>query len=445
MERRDMKLYEREFEVPMRPITGDLLSYFRDEVGLRLEPGSLPVRFVVTETGRKAHRCEVGLLSASDGESLPVSTHLFEFKRRPVENVDQFNVVFLVPTGIGAKIGGDAGDAAPVARLLATACDNLITHPNVVNASDINELPENGLYVEGSILTRLMMGTVGLQKVRANRVLLVIDEHDDDYFTDSAVNSASAARTSLGLECSVLKMRPRVSMQTRYSSSGRATGEVDGFENLVRSLSERRHEFDAVAMSSVIQVPGNLQIDYFSEDITNPWGGVEAILTHAISSVLDVPSAHSPMMVNREILNTELGVVDPRKAAEAISLTFLHCVLKGLHRSPRVVTDTQAMTRPGVITACDVSCLVIPDGCLGLPVLAAMEQGIPVIAVKENVNNMKNDLLGLPFRPGKLLVAENYLEAAGMLGALKSGVTLESVRRPVTPTAVSRTSPHPEV
>jgi len=43
-----------------------------------------------------------------------------------------------------------------------------------------------------------------------------------------------------------------------------------------------------------------------------------------------------------------------------------------------------------VLTAADVSCLVIPDGCVGLPRLAALEQGIPVIAVKENRNRMRN-------------------------------------------------------
>jgi hypothetical protein len=57
---------------------------------------------------------------------------------------------------------------------------------------------------------------------------------------------------------------------------------------------------------------------------------------------------------------------------------FLPCTLKGLHRSPRIITDAHAMNRPGVFTAADVSCLVIPDGCLGLPTLAALEQGIPV-------------------------------------------------------------------
>lgn len=61
-------------------------------------------------------------------------------------------------------------------------------------------------------------------------------------------------------------------------------------------------------------------------------------------------------------------------------------------------------THPGVLTAADVSCLVIPDGCVGLPTLAALEQGIPVIAVRENRNRMRNELGKLPFGPGKLFI-----------------------------------------
>ncbi|MBW7990019.1 MAG: DUF3326 domain-containing protein [Planctomycetes bacterium] len=53
--------------------------------------------------------------------------------------------VFIVPTGIGAEIGGHSGDATPAAKLIAAACDKLIVHPNVVNASDINEMSENML------------------------------------------------------------------------------------------------------------------------------------------------------------------------------------------------------------------------------------------------------------------------------------------------------------
>ena len=90
------------------------------------------------------------------------SSSLFDFRRRLVHDSRAFNVVMLIPTGIGADLGGHAGDAGPVARLLAEVSDTVVLHPNVVNASDINEMPTNSLYVEGSVVTRLLMGTAGL-------------------------------------------------------------------------------------------------------------------------------------------------------------------------------------------------------------------------------------------------------------------------------------------
>ena len=116
-----------------------------------------------------------------------------------MENTARFNAALVVPTGIGADIGGHAGDATPVAGLLASACDTLITHPNVVNASDVIDLPRNALYVEGSVLSRLLMGTVGLQPVRGNRLLVVVDAHPDVLFTHAAVNAVSAAQGLLRL------------------------------------------------------------------------------------------------------------------------------------------------------------------------------------------------------------------------------------------------------
>src|SRR5205814_495414 len=126
----------------------------------------------------------------------------------------------------------------------------------------------------------------------------------------------------------------------------------------------------------------------------------------------------------------------PRMAAEAVSMTFLQCIFKGLQRSPRIVSDPDAMRTPGILTAADVSALVIPVGCVGLPVLAALEQGIPVIAVRENKNLMQNDTAALPWAAGQYCVVENYLEAAGVLCAMKAGIAVETVRRPLTPTPI---------
>lgn len=49
----------------------------------------------------------------------------FEQHKRP------YTSVMIVPTGVGAAIGGYAGDALPVARTLANVVDCLISHPNV--------------------------------------------------------------------------------------------------------------------------------------------------------------------------------------------------------------------------------------------------------------------------------------------------------------------------
>jgi hypothetical protein len=115
---------------------------------------------------------------------------------------------------------------------------------------------------------------------------------------------------------------------------------------------------------------------------------------------------------------------------------FLHSILKGLHRSPRIINNP-ATNYSGILSSSNISCLIIPDGCVGLPTLAALEQGIPVIAVRDNKNRMQNKLEDLPFESNKLFIVNNYLEAVGMMNAIRSGVSIESIRRPLSFTSVS--------
>ena len=413
-----------------------MLSDIRNSISERLDDDSTPVRFIVSESSERSMSCELGFLEPTDSETLPTMPDIFDMVKRPWENTDSFNAALIVPTGIGAEIGGHAGDATPVARVLAQVCDTLITHPNVVNASDINEMPENSLYVEGSVLTRLLMGTVGLRRTRSNRVLVALDAFHDARWVDSAINAVNAARSTYGLETpGVVVLDEPLRLVSKYADSGRATGEVAGLDGLLRAFDQHKGRFAAVAVASAIEVPIAWHMEYFTSggEMVNPWGGVEALLTHATSSIYNIPTAHAPMMESDEVVAVDPGVVDPRMAAEIISITFLQCVLKGLQRSPRIITDRQNMTAPGTITAADVSCLVIPDGCIGLPTLAALEQGISVIAVRENRNLMRNDLTNMPWNEGQLHIVENYWEAAGVMAALRAGMSPKSVRRPLGP------------
>ena len=436
-----MLLTEKELIIPRIKDHTNLLEHISDSVSSQLGSDEIPVRIAISKTDNKGYHCEIGTLSGVKSDRVEGMGSIFDLQRRKYENSKEFNAMLLVPTGIGAELGGHSGDGGSLARLIGANCDNLITHPNVVNAADINEIPDNALYVEGSVISRMIMGKIGLQKVNSNRVLMVVDEHTDQKFHELAINSLSAARAAFGLDCpAVITMEDRVLMRAFYSQSGRAVGRIEYFERLCEALEEHRKDYDAVALNSLIHVPKHYHADYFtSDDISvNPWGGVEAMLTHAISMLFNIPSAHSPMMTSEEVMNLDVGIVDPRKSAEAVSTTYLHCILKGLHKSPRIVSDASIHGDPNLMTVADLSCLIIPDNCIGLPTLAAIEQGIPVIAVRENENCMQNNLEKLPFDSGKLFIVDNYLEAVGVMTALRAGVAIETVRRPITATRIIR-------
>jgi hypothetical protein len=425
------------------------LANLRDAADLAFGPGVTPLRVAVTGKSRSGHVCEIEAVEPKIYGSDDTETSVFDFRPRRLGRTNSFNAVMLIPTGVDCAIGGHAGDATPAARLLASVCDHLVLHPNVVNASDVNEQTENCLYVEGSLICRLLMGTVGLRKVRQNRVLLVTeDRRDAPNVVDQTINCAEGARATLGMDISeVMVLERELFLQTGVSDSGRVTGRVERLGHLLDLLRDKRGSYDAVALATRITPhidTVELHRSYFGQGGPNPWGGVEAILTHLVSTVLDVPSAHAPTMSSEALRTESWGVVEPRKAAEVISTTYLFCVLKGLNRAPQVILNPSGLYDPSVLSAEDVSALVIPDGCVGLPTLAAAEQGIPVVAVRNNTNLMRNDLRALPFRPGQLQYAQNYYEAAGILAAMKAGVAPAALARPMQPMRVERVAANVE-
>ena len=175
------------------------------------------------------------------------------------------------------------------------------------------------------------MGTVALQCVRSNRVLMIIDDHPIKMFANDTVNTISAAHTTYGLDCpKVIKLQPPLSMKPVFMESGRAVGEIMGLERINSIITENQGTFDALGIASIIELNDEYHEQYFHSDgeIINPWGGVEAMLTHALSLLHHIPTAHSPMLENHNTANFDLGVVEPRLAAEAISLTFINVCSK---------------------------------------------------------------------------------------------------------------------
>ncbi len=326
-------------------------------------------------------------------------------------------IVMIIPTGIGCKIGGDAGDATPAAKLLGSCCDKIILNPNVVNASDINEMPANALYVEGSILDRFLEGMIELKEVYRNKILLAVNTP----VQPETINAVSAARATIGAEIDILELTTPLRMVGGFKD-GIATGAVSGWEELVEQV--RQYEFDALAIASVIAVADEVCERYFKEHGVNPWGGVEAKASKLIASKLDMPVAHAPVEGSSIETQNEIyySIVKPEMAAEAVSNCYLHCVLKGLHKSPRIGKG---------LSVDDIDVMVSPSGCWGRPHEACRKAGIPILSVKENSTVHGN------YTHKDTISVANYLEATGYITAMKAGVTIESVRRPLQKTKIN--------
>ncbi len=399
---------------------------------LTRENGEHAIRFVVSGSDDKHWFLEIDFLETDDSGLWPEEKHgIFAFRQRDGENTNSFNAVLIIPTGIGCEIGGHEGDGNAVSRLVASACDTLILHPNVVNATDYNEMAQNALYVEGSTVTRLLMGQVGLQRVRANRLLTLVDKGARRY-NEEIRNAVSTARITLGVDSDIFEMKKLTSCKIGLSKSGRAVGALENMENLFETIDKYGDSYQAIALSTHVERDTDWYREYFNPDrayedvVVNPTGGIEAMMTHAIVELFNKPSAHAPAPQGD---SPHHGVFEPRLAPVSGSIRHIHCVLKGLHRSPRIVSYEEGFN------AGDVSCVLIPDGCVGLPVLACIRQGIPVIAVK-NRNIMENHLDELGFEHGKLFRADNYLEAVGIMRMLKEGISLDTVTRPISHTRI---------
>lgn len=338
-----------------------------------------------------------------------------------------FRVAVMVPTGVGAQLGGFAGDAGLLVRYLAGVADQVLTHPNVVNAAGFNVLPANGLYIEGYALNAFFQQEWGLRQVTANRIGLVIDRRCEPWLPliENAVNA-----TALSTGCQILGYQltaEAVEMELHPHNWG-YTGSINNLDSLLEAGQHCLQQgAEALAVLTWMDILQPAETDAYEQGQTlDPIGGLEALISHSLVKHFQVPVAHSPIFAPR-VLNHQL---DPRVAAEEIGTTYLPCVLMGLARAPRLVPYAESDFGLEGVHA-----LVCPaDACGNLPVLAALEHKLPVITLAENTTVLKvrpHALATLVNPTAPIYEVSNAWEAAGLLLALKQGLDPQLLRRPV--------------
>ena len=341
-----------------------------------------------------------------------------------------YTVVLMVPTGVGARIGGYAGDALPVARAIAQVSDILITHPNVLNGAQLFWPMPNALYVEGFGLDQFAAGHWGLRPVHQNRMGLILDAGIEADLQLRHLQAADACRATLGLEIStsIVTDRP-LGVELNIAPSGASWGTIAHPDSLLRAADTliRKAGVNAIAVVARFpeDIPETLLQAYRQGNGVDPVAGAEAVISHLIVRQFQIPCAHAPAMSPPE-LDPHLA---PRSAAEEIGYTFLPCVLAGLSRAPQFITS-QTTGINGDIWHNQVDAVVVPASACGGSAILSLSGSAQIITIQENETQMQvfPEQLGI-----KALPVNSYLEAIGAIACHRAGISPHALRPHLAP------------
>ncbi|MGY2779921.1 hypothetical protein ACVW0B_001832 [Thermostichus sp. MS-CIW-23] len=364
-----------------------------------------------------------------------------------------YTSLLLIPTGIGARIGGFAGDALPVARTLAAAAERVITHPNVLNGASLFWPMGNVLYVEGYGLDQFCAGVWNLRPVRQNCVGVVLDAGIPPDLQQRHLQVMQAAQATLGLNIGPWRLtRQPLGVSVGFSPSGASQGSLAQPDALLETAQELVR-LGAEAIAVVARFPDDLDFSQYEQGMgVDPLAGVEALISHLVVRELRIPCAHAPAFYPE----TFPKPVHPRAAAEEVGFTFLPSVLVGLSYAPQFVKSGDPV-QPGDLTAEQVDSVIAPATAFGGPgllhlasrygsaMLSQPHHNAPpltrtdgvltrpplFIAVEENTTVMQVHprQLGIPH-----VSVTSYLEAIGVVVAHRAGVAWSSLRlSPSTP------------
>ncbi|KAM7487714.1 hypothetical protein LguiB_025198 [Lonicera macranthoides] len=341
-----------------------------------------------------------------------------------------YTSVMIVPTGIGASIGGYAGDALPVARTLASVVDSLISHPNVLNAAMLYWPMSNVLYVEGYALDRFAEGLWALQPVHQNRVGLVLDAGIENELRLRHLQVVDATRASLGLPVVeyIVTDTPLQVEKWVDPKSGQSTGRLKRPDSLLRAVQTLIDQSNVDAIAVVARFPDDdiEDTDNYRQGMgIDHLAGVEAVISHLVVKNFRIPCAHAPALTPLQLTMS----LSPKSAAEEIGYTFLPCVLAGLSNAPQYLVNSSESLQRGCVLASDVDSIILPiDACGGDGALAfASKRNKPlIITVEENQTVLNDTTDKLEIEAVKV---SNYWEAIGVIAAHKAGVDPNSLRQ----------------
>ncbi len=289
--------------------------------------------------------------------------------------------LMIVPTGIGASIGGYAGDASRYAQKIAKN-KKLIVNPNTVNAAVFSGITDNMFYVEGWAIEQFVKGNIGLQPSKNNKIGIIFDKAIPQEVLNIHINTINAVKTVYDIDVMGYEITAEnAGVEFFNNENGISTGNLKN-PNTLKQAAKKLLEKGANAIAVVCYFEEPPEDNYENGEGVDIVGGIEAIISHYLTKELLCPCVHAPAFADTQITNK---IVNPKVSAEYITPTFLPCLLFGLKNAP-LLTKLPAKHSPqNIITNQNLHSIAIPHNSVGSSiVLDAIKYKIPVYAIKEN-------------------------------------------------------------
>ena len=291
-------------------------------------------------------------------------------------------IAFVVPTGIGASVGGFAGDASLYAQEFARNF-NVIVNPNTVNAACFSGITENMLYTEGWTLSQFIKGNINLIPSRKNKIGIIFDKSISKGILNVHLNTVNAVKTIYGIDVSGYEITDEFcNVEFFTTTTGISSGALKNNETLLRA-GKKLIKKGANTIAVVCKFDEPPEDDYQNGIGVDVVGGVEAVISHYLTRELHVPVVHAPAF---EDITISKELVNPKAAAEYITPTFLPCLLIALNNAPLFSYKKVEQ----YISRDDLKALIMPYNSLGSSiVIDAIKNNIKVFAVNENSTVLK--------------------------------------------------------
>ncbi len=401
-----------EFNIDIDSTNTDLVT----EIELVLKEKGIPLRWFITKVKKKGTKYSVRV----EATIIKDKSESFKIKKLSDTDINSNDSIFvnIVPTGIQASIGGSLGDAMPVNNFLSSI-GNLVTHPNVCNGGPLLLADRKSfLYTEGFALDLWSKGEINLQSATGHKIGVIIDSGVNDKWTlDRTMNAIQGFYAHTGANIIGIEMtKSPIGGKIRKNESGAFGGDVKNIDTVFNSTKSLiKKGATAIAVFSYIEVNNKDWTQYFKDNLPNPVGGVETIISHSITRKFGIPAAHGPLVKkNEDNFIRNVGQVRPPAALEAASPFYIWCVLRGLQDAP-VLTSPKSKG----ISFTNVSVLLCPATSLGgIPMLQAKKENIPIIAIKQNTTVLNVTAKDLNY--SNVIEVESYVIAAGILVIAKN-------------------------